>query len=637
LAAIVIFAAAIRFWHITLLPPGYWYDEANKSVVALQIARGQRFPIYVTDYQGEAGYFWLLAAWFRLFGPSFYGTRYVAAVLGTATIPLTYWAVSTHYRAQPNSRWLGLGAAGWLSFLLWHVLWSRLGLELIAVPMFSIALLGLMAKAWQRQEAWIFAMAGAVLGLSLYINPAARVLPLQALFNFALLSHGPFRRRVTFGLIFFASGAILFSPLGLFFLQNPHWFVARMAFTSANTRSGGLSAYVANAIRTILSINFQGDALLRHNLSLRPALDPVSSIWMLAGLASMWPRRGTPAIGGTWRTHGAILGSLALGLLPAVLSDGAPNFARTLGVSPFLVVLPALGFAWAITIVQTPAARAVLVATIVVAAGWNLVDYFYRYPRQPGLFDAFEEGQWALVQGALQAGRDGTGYLVLDEPSLRHPMTELAGNLNSGDLRSVNGYSCLAYPAITSTPVLLGTLETWRPLLAERLPGASVQLVLHEPEVYPYGALFRLPAGYAAPAYSERAIARLGDRVDLLPIPLPAQPVAAGTVMPVSLRWRVAQPVEAPYNVFVHLASTAQPFIAGVDGEPCGGWYPTDHWHYGEVIEHSMQLQVPAGLAPGQYQVAVGLYDWQTGARLPVVQDNQREPDRAFVGNITVK
>ena len=193
LVGVVVIAAVVRLWNINQLPPGFWYDEANKSVVALQIARGQRFPIYVTDYQGEAGYFWLLAAWFRVFGASFYGTRYVAAVLGTATIPLTYWAVSTHYRSQPNSRWLGLAAAGWLSFLLWHVLFSRLGLEIIAVPMFAIAMLGLMAKAWQRQKAWIFALAGAVLGLSLNINPAARVLPLQALLlPVLLLVRAPF-------------------------------------------------------------------------------------------------------------------------------------------------------------------------------------------------------------------------------------------------------------------------------------------------------------------------------------------------------------------------------------------------------------------------------------------------------------
>jgi hypothetical protein len=55
------------------------------------------------------------------------------------------------------------------------------------------------------------------------------------------------------------------------------------------------------------------------------------------------------------------------------------------------------------------------------------------------------------------------------------------------------------------------------------------------------------------------------------------------------------------------------------------------------VVEHTLQLTVPAGLSAGTFSVAAGMYDWQSGARLPVVQDNQREPDRAFVGSIEVK
>ena len=393
-------AAVLRVWHVTQLPPGYWYDEAHKSLVALQIARGEQFPIYVTDYQGiEAGYFWLLAAWFRLFGPSFYATRYLAALIGTATVPLTYWAVVTTYKADAQRRLIALLASAWLGFLLWHVLWSRLGLENITVPFFAIALLGLMAAAWQREQRWLFAAAGAVLGVSLYTSPGARVLAVQSLMTFAIFSRGPWRRRIEFGLYFLVSASLIFAPLGIFFIRQPQWFSDRLAFASAATRAGGWPAYAANALNTLLSIIYRGDVIPRHNLSLRPVFDPLSAACLFLGLASLWPGRKEPIQTSLLRAHAALLISLALNLLPAVLSDGAPEFGRMLGAAPFVVVLPALGVVFVAQWLTRWPGRALLVALVLGAAGWNVYDYFYRYPRQPGLFDAFEIGAVGVDPG----------------------------------------------------------------------------------------------------------------------------------------------------------------------------------------------------------------------------------------------
>jgi 4-amino-4-deoxy-L-arabinose transferase-like glycosyltransferase len=631
LAAVTLFAAAVRFWHLASLPPGYWYDEAHKSLVALQIARGEQAPLYVTDNQGiEAGFFWLLAVWFRLAGASYFGARALSAALGTATIPVTFWAVHELYRSLPHARWLALAAAAWLSFLLWHVHWSRTGYETILVPLFAVALLGLVPWAWRRQTASAFVLAGLVLGLSQYTNPGARILVVQAAVTFLLSASGSWRQRLAFGLLFAGAALVVYLPLGLFFVRQPEWFFNRITFTSAGARAGGWAVYAANAAKTLWSINVRGDVMVRHNLSLRPALDPVASACMVVGLYALWAGRAH------WRRHVALLAALGISLAPMVFSDGAPGFGRTLGATPFIVVLPALGLVYAANRLPRRAWGVVLAAgCLALSAGLNLRAYFGRYPEQPGLFDAFEIGQWALIDSAAQASRAGTGYIILNEAGLAHPGTEFARRLETGDLRLLNGHACLAYPVDTEQAATISVLAEWAPFIRAEFPEASSRLVLHEPEPYPYGEVFQLPANAASLSANTPALAQLGGRVDLLPANFPAVVGPDTATIAIALRWRVVAPLEVPLNVFVHLGPPQAAPLAGADGAPCDGWYGTEQWHAGEIIDHTLQLSLPPGLPPGQYPLFAGLYDWVTGERLSVAQTGG-EPDRVHLGTLEI-
>ncbi|MBI5292715.1 MAG: hypothetical protein HY872_12645 [Chloroflexi bacterium] len=477
----------------------YWFDEAHKSLVALQILRGERFPIYVTDFQGlEAGYFWLLAGWYRLWGPDYFGSRALSALLGTATVPLTFWAVRTLYRDHRRADLIALLSALWLSALLWHVHWSRLGLETIAVPLFAIALLGLLAWAWQRESPWAFALAGMALGASQYANPGARVLPVEALTTFLLLAGG-FRPRRLFvhGLALLLGAILVYAPLGWFFWQNPEWFISRMAFASSNVRAGGLPVYFDNAIKTLASFNFWGDVMPRHNLSGRPAFDVAASLWMFTGVGVMLFERGY------WRRHLALLLALAINVLPMILSDGAPGFGRTL------------------------------------------------------------VGLWTLSQAAARQAAAGTGYLVLDEAGLEHPAVQLTRELTGGDLRIINGQKCFAYPAHSATDTIFGTLPQWIAPVVAQYPAAHVTDVMHEPEAYQYGGVVSVPAGQASVDGNAEPIAMFGGSFALLAATLPADPVRPGDSVPITLRWRMAEPVDTAYSTFVHLVGVGKPLVAG--------------------------------------------------------------------------
>ncbi|MEK7276492.1 MAG: hypothetical protein AAB427_04010, partial [Chloroflexota bacterium] len=429
---------------------------------------------------------------------------------------------------------------------------------------------------------------------------------------------------------FLAGAVLIYAPLGWFFLNNPQWFLNRVAFASANARIHGWPFIFDSAVKTLLSFNFRGDVMPRHNLSLRPALDPLSSLWMVVGGLAMLRERDHA------RVHLTLLGVLAINLLPMLFSDGAPGFGRTLGAVPMLVALPGLGAAAALEWARhRRGAQVLIVLSLAGSIGLNLYDYFVRYPAQPGLFDAFEVGQWTFTQAAVKAAEaGGTGYLLLNESNLNHPETDLAREWTRGDLRIVNTHTCLAYPSRTMTDTVFAVMRDALPRVLAEYPQARQTNIMHEPEVYLDAAILTVPAGQSSVSGGAASLATFGDEMELLAAELPAEIFAPGAVVPVTLRWRALKRSDIRYTSFVHLFSESAPYITGADSEPCAASYPTDQWHAGEVVEYQLLLTLPADLVPGTYELAAGMYDRTTSGRLPVSQANQREPDRAMIGSI---
>ena len=97
--------------------------------------------------------------------------------------------------------------------------------------------------------------------------------------------------------------------------------------------------------------------------------------------------------------------------------------------------------------------------------------------------------------------------------------------------------------------------------------------------------------------------ADLGGRVTLLSAVLPSSPIAAGSVVPITLTWRAEQLLDVPYTVFVHLvAEDGATVVAQVDGQPVGGRRPTTSWLEGEIIVARQDLAVPS--QPSQTRLA---------------------------------
>lgn len=635
LSAVVALALIVRLILLNQLPPGYWYDEAHKAWGAYQIWRGERLPVYFTDNQGiEAGFFWLVAGWYWLFGPSFIATRIMSALIGTASVIATWFTACELFQHHPQRHSIGLVAAGLLAALFWHVNWSRQGVETISVSLFAVLLPGLLAAAWRRKSPWLFVLAGALLGLSQYANPNTRALPLEALLVFAVLWQGSFATAVGYGLAFLGGFFPVYGPLGWFFVQQPEWFFNRVGFVSEQTRAGGTSTLLSNAVKTLLSINWRGDEMLRHNLPYRPAFDLLSSLWMFTGLAVIVREEREH-----WRPHLAVLLSVLVNMVISTVSDGAPGFGRTLGITGLIVIWPAWGMVWAWQ--QHRAARLLrpaVVASLAVIAVLNLYTYFGRYFNLPGQFDSYEIGHATLLDAARSAADSGgTGVLWLDEGRMNHPGTQLVRELTMGDLRQINAEHCLAYPATLQPGDTIAGMEfAVAPRLWELYPDARFTNVVHEPEPFRYGAVM-VSGDITEANVNTVPHVTFGGQLALLDITSPRTTYAAGEAVPISLRWQALAGMETRYTVFIHLRSTETAMIGGVDFEPCDGWYPTDRWHTGEIIEYDAPaLPLPADLPPGEYTLAIGVYDAETLSRLPLDQAGP-EPDRAYVLTIAVQ
>ncbi|MDX1686390.1 MAG: glycosyltransferase family 39 protein [Candidatus Promineifilaceae bacterium] len=124
------------------------------------------------------------------------------------------------------------------------------------------------------------------------------------------------------------------------------------------------------------------------------------------------------------------------------------------------------------------------------------------------------------------------------------------------------------------------------------------------------------PSDNAAPAPDVRPNVPLADGITLLGYSLTPQPAHPGSALRLTLYWRVRAMPSRNYQVFVHLLDTAGEQIVVADGPPVAGYFPTAFWRAGDVVEDEHTLAIPADLAPGDYRIAVGLYDPDSGARL---------------------
>ncbi|MBE2222088.1 MAG: hypothetical protein IAF02_11125 [Anaerolineae bacterium] len=95
-----------------------------------------------------------------------------------------------------------------------------------------------------------------------------------------------------------------------------------------------------------------------------------------------------------------------------------------------------------------------------------------------------------------------------------------------------------------------------------------------------------------------------------------------GDALAVSLFWKAQQPIETSYKVFLHVVDNkSNELVAQIDFIPDNWVYPTNYWQCGEIIHDQVSLPI-SQLPPGEYTLLLGLYEEDSGVRLPTSRVN---------------
>ncbi len=414
-------AGFFRFHQLDQVPTGLWRDEAANGLEALRVLDGSLSIFYGTR---EPMFIYLVAISVAFLGRTPLAIRLVSAIVGTATIPVTYLLVKELFRStDQRARAIASLTSLWLATSYWHISFSRLGFRGILLPLLASLSFYFLWRGWnqltrlrdygssQRSLTLVwFALAGLCFGLTMYTYTAARFLLVALVLFLGFVAslgwrkarrrgHGhattsppvsPLKAGAVFGLVFL----LVFAPLGAHFVTHASSFFARSGisvFRLAQDEPLGL-VLAENTVRQLGMFGLSADPNVRHDTAGRPAFDLFTLLFFVVGAAVCIQRW-------TQLPYLFLLSWFCVMLLPATLTyPELPHFLRAIGALPVAYVFPALGveraWHWAPTKrfprKLRPALAALLALCFAVSGLFTYRDYFSPAVEEMELVKAFD-------------------------------------------------------------------------------------------------------------------------------------------------------------------------------------------------------------------------------------------------------
>jgi hypothetical protein len=367
-AAITVFAFAIRLYRLDDVPAEMWGDVIEHYALANQILHGQFFFDY--RFGGDGAMFSYIVAALAIFlGLSFATIKLATVLIGTASVAVEYYLVREYF----GSTRIAFLACFVTAVSFWNITFSRQGKPYILVALFvELAIL----FALRRRPI----AAGITLGLGMYTQAAFWGLPFVFVFApVALLV-----------------GGIVALPVLYSFWRNPGALVGQSSYIGSKlgahlTLAQRIQHVLQNTWKDAISYNVRGDNTFRHNIPGHPHLDVLSGVLFVLGMGLLLWRIGRNR---DRRLFVWFLLPFLLVQLPSV-SDmdplNVPAMGRMIGATPF--AFAAIAYAidrgwtaaegWLGARVSRPLTAVSALAAVVLAAIFaiNMYNYFVVYPK----------------------------------------------------------------------------------------------------------------------------------------------------------------------------------------------------------------------------------------------------------------
>lgn len=639
LVAILVLAALLRLWLLNVFPPGLNHDEGVNALDVERIIGGWR-PIFLPANNGrEALFMYTQALVGAIIGVTPISLRLTAALWGILTVGLTFGLARSWYGSR-----VGLLAAGLLAVAFWHVVLSRVGLRAISVPALYVGVMWAFSEAFQRRRVMFFLLGGVLLGLAEYTYISARLLPgIVSLISVILLIQERRHARPclplfrSLGLAAIAAG-IAVLPETYYFIRHPEQLIGRtdqvLVFNSHPAIIGTPITFRQSLEHTFGMFWVAGDTNWLHNIAGLPVLDPLQTLFFLAGVGAILidlhlGSRGLhlsivnelAATASNLRS-GTLHPSLWLIVWSGVLLAGSsvtqesPNYLRLTALMPAVAITCAIGVTTCGGLVQWLLKRcrisvpitvpALLIGALILGEGARTaILYFHDWGGQGGVYTAFDTDIRDAATASLQQNdvpmADTFIQLDASAPFLFfRPQTRTARWLREYSsvvaLPSAGQPALWVYSHFQVVPPLPASLPQ-AALVAHGLarlghPGYFLYL-MSAPDLAAFRSAFATPS----------STTRFGDSLQLvgtqLQSPSSARP---GDTVIVLLLWRVLQDASVNFGVSIHLTDDHSVSWAQSDrqGMMQNGWRRGDEF----VSRHD--ITIPADTPPVLLHMVAG-------------------------------
>ncbi len=626
--AITLLAAFLRFYRLNDFPPALYLDEAWDAYDAVRVLRtGSLYVLFGGSNGREPLMIHLQALAFLLFGPNAWALRLVPAIVGTLTVPATYRAAAELFGGAKRGKWVGVLAAGMLAVSFWHVDVSRLSPRVIFVPLFGVPAVWAFLRGWRTHRLRYYVWAGVLMGASLYTYPASRLIPVTCVATAGAIvvagwlnriPHVDLRRAfLEIGIMLLAMGMV-FTPLALYYAQNPGAFFVRSSDTlifSAEPDAGAVSLG-ENISRVVRLFIDRGDMNWRHNLPGRPALDFIEALGFWVGLAAaVWHFSSTPA-------YMMLLIWLVLNLAPTALTVDAPHFLRAIYALPAGLLLAADGLA-RLKDRLVPRLAWPWLALLVATLGGVLTyhDYFDLWGPHRETYYGFDGSINAVVETVMSDSRTHNVILPLNIFGSAQMAFALAQ-------RYPQGIPGIEHKAPSSAWVITGPVQRMNVVLGPE--GVFVPEPFDDAQVASLKGLLkngqkvktRFGDDIAtaleldndgefvrALKPAQQLNANFGNQVRLFGYSFDRTTVAPGDRLRITLYWQALQDLNSDYFVSTNLLDPSGESYAQRVTEPAFGAAPTSLWRQGELVPDNFDITVPADAHDGKYRIEVSLLD----------------------------